>query len=149
MGYLAYRYIRRQIQNKRLAPKKRPPLPAKSPYELLVDRLQELDPSSEDRLYYSLLDASFRDFLASTVVYQALEMTTTELAEAIKSVEAIRNRATASETRALLYRIALAKYAKEGYSEQIRKADCELVLEFGRRVSEALKEATNDTDLDE
>lgn len=50
-------------------------------------------------------------------------MTTTELAEAIKSVEAIRNRATASETRALLYRIALAKYAKEGYSEQIRKAD--------------------------
>ena len=128
------RYLRKLIRLRRNLPK---PEPVKklSPYEKLSATLAQVPLSLEDRIYYTQLDFAFREFLAETVLPNAMEMSTTQLVRALQKLVSSTTRPQQDSITLLLDRMTLAKFAKETFGPQWKEQDSRAVLSYAELLS--------------
>ena len=133
-AFFLLRYLRKLIRLRRNLPK---PEPVKklSPYEKLSATLAQVPLSLEDRIYYTQLDFAFREFLAETVLPNAMEMSTTQLVHALQKLVSSTTRPQQESITLLLDRMTLAKFAKETFGLQWKEQDRRAVLSYAEQLS--------------
>ena len=116
-------------------PPKQGPEKRLTPYEKLSAAIAQVPLSLEDRIYYTQLDFAFREFLAETVLPNAMEMSTTQLVRALQKLVSSTTRPQQDSITLLLDRMTLAKFAKETFGPQWKEQDRRAVLSYAELLS--------------
>lgn len=110
--------------------------PRLSDYELLCRHLQELDFDLPDAEYYTQLDLIFREYLAQGIIPKVMEMTTSQMQNALKVKGVLDEKESCRAASELFLRFILSKFARENYSRTQREDDCEAIRLLAKHIEE-------------
>lgn len=137
--WFLFRYLRRRLRQrpKMPTPRKEKTL---SPYQALCQTVDDISLSLDDRTFYTLLDLAFREFLAQSILPNAMEMSTTQLTLSLQQSTLSSLSKEGKPMATLLERTSLAKFAKVAYSIQQKEDDRKQILLTAKGITNELEQ---------